>query len=827
MIESRILKAQEVDLTNCDREPIHIPGSIQPHGLLLVLKEPELTILQASNNTFDFLGINTSHLINKNLDTLLDDYHINSIKESLFDENLQAKNPIKLVLKSPDQRNYLFDGIIHRSNGVLVLELEPERFPGSISFLNFYDLVRASVAKLQSSCNLYDLCQSMVQEIRKITGFDRTMIYRFNEEGHGTVIAEDKQESLTPFLGLNYPASDVPKQARRLYCLNWLRLIVDVNYQPAEITPANNPLTKAPIDLSFSVLRSVSPIHVEYLQNMGVRASMSISLIKDEKLWGLIACHHHSPKYVSYEVRKACEFLGQVMSLELASKEQNEDYDYRLELKVIQAKILEYMSVEKSFVDGLVKHKPNLIDLVGARGAVFCFEGDYQVVGAVPQGEDLENLMIWLNAQWQEDVFYTNSLASVYPDAANIKDIASGLLAISISKTQNSYVLWFRPEVIQTLNWAGNPNKSAEIAGDGGVRLSPRGSFDLWQETVRCKSLPWKKCEVDAALELRNALINIVLRKAEELAKLNIALQESEAHSRQQTSQLEKIVYELKRTQTQLIQSEKMSSLGQMVAGVAHEINNPINFIYGNINHANDYITDLINLLYLYQKHYPSPEAEIVEEREAMDLDFLVEDLPKLLSSMKLGADRIREIVQSLRNFSRLDEAEMKLVDIHEGINSTLMILQYRLKNKLDDAGIQIVKEYGNLPLAECYAGQLNQVLMNLLANAIDALEQATEGKQAADRPQSYTPTIWIRTSLLEGTKAVISIADNGLGISKHLQHRIFDPFFTTKTVGKGTGIGLTISYQIIVEKHRGQLTCTSTPGQGTEFVVEIPLSQR
>ncbi len=330
----------------------------------------------------------------------------------------------------------------------------------------------------------------------------------------------------------------------------------------------------------------------------------------------------------------------------------------------------------------------------------------------------------------------------------------------------------------------------------------------------------------------------------------------------QQTTELEHMLRELRHTQAQMIQAEKMSSLGQLVAGVAHEINNPVNFIYGNLSHANGYAQDLLSLLALYQRHYPTPVPEIEEQAEAIDLDFLVEDLPRLLSSMKVGAERIQTIVTSLRTFSRMDESERKAVNIHDGIDSTLMILQSRLKPRHDHPGIQVIKDYGALPLVECYAGQLNQVFMNILSNAIDALDEPLAlcpSLLTVDNAPQKIPTIRICTELVASQIPAIErntqhnthvasdnkqsasnakrtptntptnhvrirIADNGTGIPAHIHKRLFDPFFTTKPVGKGTGMGLSISYQIVTEKHGGSLRCISELGQGTEFIIEIPV---
>ncbi|MDZ8227472.1 GAF domain-containing protein [Nostoc sp. ChiVER01] len=309
--------------------------------------------------------------------------------------------------------------------------------------------------------------------------------------------------------------------------------------------------------------------------------------------------------------------------------------------------------------------------------------------------------------------------------------------------------------------------------------------------------------------------------------QLGVALQQAQLHNqtKEQTQKLTQALHDLKQTQTQLIQTEKMSSLGQLVAGIAHEINNPVNFIYGNINHVNDYAEDLLSILNLYLQSTPNPIPEIRDRAFEIDLEFLIEDLPKTLSSMKIGIDRIRQIVLSLRNFSRLDQAEMKPVNIHEGIDSTLLILQHRLKAKPESPAIKLVKEYSDLPLVECYAGPLNQVFMNVLSNAIDALEDYRESQLNPDTSQ-----ITIRTALgeLEGNikSVVIRIIDNGPGIPEALKARICDPFFTTKPVGKGTGLGLSISYQIVVDKHGGVFKCDSQPGLGTKFWIEIPIKQ-
>ncbi|BAY81233.1 two-component sensor histidine kinase [Calothrix parasitica NIES-267] len=306
----------------------------------------------------------------------------------------------------------------------------------------------------------------------------------------------------------------------------------------------------------------------------------------------------------------------------------------------------------------------------------------------------------------------------------------------------------------------------------------------------------------------------------EELELNNLTL---ERKVKQRTEKLATTLKELQYTQAQLIQKEKMSSLGKLVAGIAHEINNPVNFIYGNLQYTKDYLQDLLNLIELYQSEYPNPTKAIEEEMENIELEFLQEDLPNILSSMQTGSERIREIVKSLRTFSRLDEADYKKIDIHESIESTLMILQSRLKANPERCEINIIKNYDKLPLVECYAGQLNQVFLNLLFNAIDVLEEKIN---KANNSPFLVPQISISTKPLDNERIAIHVADNGLGMTEEVREQIFNPFFTTKPVGQGTGLGLAVSYQIVVDKHHGEFNCTSTPGEGTEFVIEIPVSQ-
>ena len=515
---------QPIDLTSCDREPIHVPGRIQPHGVLLVLAEPDLRIMQASTSTAQYLGRAAESLLGQPLAALLGDEYVQYLRNTLDIETID-QNPLYIWTSQLGAGGQHFDGLIHRHNGALILELEPSH-TASAPRSDFYRMVKTVVARLQGAPSFDAFCNTAVAEVRALTGFDRVMIYTFDADGHGSVIAEALAPNVPSFLGLHYPASDIPQQARALYLRNWLRLIPDARYTPADVVPTLTPDTGAPLDLSYATLRSVSPIHLEYMANMGVRASMSISIIDDGALWGLIACHHLSPRYLPYEVRAACEFLGQAFSLQLTAKRDSEDHQYRAQVNTVGLRLIQQIAEVHPLDYALTAGRPSMLDLVDAGGAALCIDGQIVSLGQTPTDDQIRALIAWLGAQPERGIYSIASLATACPELANCKDTASGVLAAPISRAQGEYLLWFRPELLQVVNWGGEPTKAVELHDDD-VRLRPRRSFELWQQMVALHARPWKSFEIAAASDLRNAVLSIVLRRVAELAQLNAELEGS------------------------------------------------------------------------------------------------------------------------------------------------------------------------------------------------------------------------------------------------------------------------------------------------------------
>jgi len=515
----------EADLTTCDREPIHVPGSIQPHGVLLALSQPDFLVVQASRNAPAMLGLEGSP-IGRGVEDLLGPALGRWVRETVASLPLE-RSPLhatEMAIERAGGRLW-FDAILHGIDGALILELESLAPAMVTSFGRLYPSVRGCLTRLEQARTVPEVCQVAAAEVRRMTGVDRVLIYRFDEGWHGTVVAEDGNARLPSYLGLRFPASDIPAQARALYRANRTRLIPDAGYTPVPIEPTVNPGTGRPLDLSFSALRSVSPVHVEYMRNMGTASSMSVSILRDGELWGLISCHNHRPLVVPFEVRSVGDMLAQVLSLQIAANEQREEYQHRIGRKAAQARLLAGMTEADSFVDGLVRNSADLLELARAEGAAILDDGRCTLLGRTPTAAEVARIADWLAAGSRNDVFATESLAREMPEAGAFKDRACGLLAIAISKIHRGYLFWFRPEVVQTVRWGGDPRKPASPEPDG--RLHPRRSFAAWKETVQLLAPPWRSSEVEAAVELRNAIVGLVLRRAEERAQLAAELERS------------------------------------------------------------------------------------------------------------------------------------------------------------------------------------------------------------------------------------------------------------------------------------------------------------
>lgn len=497
----------------CAQEPIRIPGAIQPRGALFVVDPTSGEILQQA--------IGDSHLAHLGpccglrLTDLLPE-ETRPLVENLADR-LRGDMPVYLGYASAAPLGHHV--LAHRSEDVWIVELESAAAEESATFSQIYPNVREFLDVLEGMPNI-DQCTALAaRHVRRITGLDRVLIYRFDEDWNGEVIAEDRNERLPSYLGLRFPASDIPAQARDLYRRNRLRLISDANYVPAPLEPALNPLTGKPVDLSFAALRSVSPVHLQYMRNMGTLASMSISLVVDGRLWGLVSCHNSTPLSVPYHVRTACDFVGQILSMQIDAREATCMAEQRNALRTIQTRLLARMAAADHFILGLIENADDLIAFTNANGVAIIAGDSCTLRGVTPSQDNVMRIVAWL-AQRGGDVFYTDRLPEQMPDGQALKDEASGLLAISISQIHESFVLWFRRELVHTVDWGGEPRK-IEVRDETSRALHPRASFESWQETVRLTSEPWHRAEIDAASELRTAIVDIVLRKAEELAVLS------------------------------------------------------------------------------------------------------------------------------------------------------------------------------------------------------------------------------------------------------------------------------------------------------------------
>ena len=641
------------------------------------------------------------------------------------------------------------------------------------------------VTKIRSFSNIEMILQTTCQELCQLLQVERVGVYRFNEDWSGEFIshfgiAEIQWMESNPF-------------GKKL-------LWEDTHLQETKGGRYRNNESFAVNDIYQA---GHTRCHLDILEQFKIRAYALTPIFVGRKLWGLLGAYQHSQSHQWDNIE--VEFLAQVanqlgvaiQSANLLSQTQtraeamHQSSQQQQILFDVVAKIRESLDLDTIFQTTAQELRRSLgADRVGVfrlnPDSNFC-RGEFIAEDVLPEFEPALGFQM-------DDNYFGEQYASQYAEG-RLQSVAD----VSQAGFQKCY-----QEALERF------------------QIKAHVVFPLMEGDKL-----WGLLCVHQCSQTRNWQEGEIKFITQVATQLSVALSQANllSQTREQAEQLTQTLKDLQKAQIQIIQSEKMASLGQLVAGVAHEINNPISFIQGNLEHAQQYNKDLVEALRLYQQNYPEPVRKVKQFLDTIEINYILEDLPNLFQSMQTGTDRICEIISSLRNFSRLDEAEFKRVDIHEGIDSTLMILKNRLKEASKSADIQIVKDYDQLPLVECYPGQLNQVLMNLLANAIDALEEYNQ-KRTAEEIKAKPARIRISTSTINQEWVEISISDNGVGMSKEMYSHIFDPFFTTKPVGKGTGLGLSISYQIITEKHGGKLYCHSEPGEGTEFVIEIPLSQ-
>ncbi|MFJ2334652.1 ATP-binding protein [Pseudomonas helleri] len=501
----------ETLLANCADEPIRFPGAIQPHGLLLTLSEPDLHIQQISANVENLFGLAPAALLNQPLATLTGPHASTIVEHAAQFAGQVDVPPLELTLQG-----IAYEGLLHRDNGLLILELElkPDQaaLVGTMAKIRNLSRVLQSLQAAKTLPALYDIC---VKEIQALTGYDRVLIYRFQEEGHGQVIAEASSPSMELFKGMFFPASDIPEQARELYRTHWLRIIPNADYTPVELVPRLRPDTQQPLDLSGATLRSVSPIHCQYMKNMGVLSSMSISLMDGDRLWGLISCGHRTPLHVPHELRMACQTIGQVLSLQISAL-QTLEISRQREAKMDALVRLNSAMVQgpENVFDGLAQEHALLMDLTQASGVAILEDNVLHRYGQCPKPEQIRELYQWFK-QNDAPVFSTHNLSALFAPAAAYKDIASGLLAMSLPKPVDNGVLWFRTEVKESIPWSGDPRKPLNLeSSETGLRLSPRTSFELWKVEMDGISTKWSHGDLFAANDLRrSALENDLARQ--------------------------------------------------------------------------------------------------------------------------------------------------------------------------------------------------------------------------------------------------------------------------------------------------------------------------
>lgn len=502
----------QADLTNCEREPIHLAGSVQPHGVLLVLREPDLLVQVASANSGPLVGAAPNALLERPLAAVLGPAAAAAVT-ALTAEPLAEPQP--LALQAADGRR--FEGTLHRVPGSgLVLELEPVDPPAAVPAVHLphaalMERLAAGVQRFTNASTLGTLADAVVQVVRDLTGYDRVMVYRFDPEGHGKIVAEARDPRLEPLLGHHYPASDIPQRARELYLRNRVRLLVDVHYEAQPLVPALLPANGQPLDMSMCQLRSMSPLHLQYLKNMGVTGTLVASLVREGRLWGLIAAHHYRPRQLRLAMRQAVDLLAEVASTRIAAIENYAHTQVALMVRRLEQRLIEATSTEGDWRLALFRNPRTLLQPLEATGAALFHDGEILTSGEVPSTPELRALRDWVDGQPSDSgVWATSSVGQANPALASLTPTAAGVLAVRLSNTRADHLMWFRKEQLLTVTWAGNPAKP--MVGDDPLQLSPRRSFDAWSEIVRGTAVPWAGPERALARAVGTALVDIIVQ---------------------------------------------------------------------------------------------------------------------------------------------------------------------------------------------------------------------------------------------------------------------------------------------------------------------------
>jgi two-component system, chemotaxis family, sensor kinase Cph1 len=677
---SDFVTARNVDFSNCDRELVQFPAAVQGHGAMLIVDEPEFRILQASLNCKDLIGIDAKDILGKSIADVFG-ARAPEMLERMHRMSLEY-GPVHVVRESFAGSTSGVNIFAHRCDGVLVLELEAITSQADPVSSHLYSDVRESIAKLEKTRGIQEFHTLAVERIRAFTGYDRVMAYKFAEDGSGHVVAEAKRDDLEPYLGLHYPATDIPAPARRLFGLSWLRHLPDVDYVPVPLVPDIHPGIGRPVDMSFSILRSVSVMYSGYLKNMGVRSTMVMPLMKEGVLWGLISAMHHSgPRHVPYEVRMAAEFLSHMVSLLMAGKEDAEFYETRIRMGSVADQLVEEARLNPDLHDSLgsADRNMNLLSLIPAHGAALHSRGRLSLIGVTPTPEQTAALVHWF-AEQNLPALATDRLSEMYPPAADYKSVASGVLMIRVAAQTTEMLLWFRPEHIEIVNWAGDPKKPMQISEtDGEVRLQPRASFALWKQSVTGRSEPWRKDEREAVENLRQALMSSIASRAEEIERLNRQLAEANV-------ELDSFAY-----------------------AASHDLKEPLR----GVHHLASFLKR-------------GEESQLTEEgRQQLD------------TILRLTR-RMDDLIESLLQYSRTGHTELKLqtVDLDALVDDALLAC----RRLIDETGSD-VRRPAALGRAVCDAARVKEVFTNLIINAIkynDKPNRIVEIRVEEDRQTRY-----------------------------------------------------------------------------------------